>query len=306
MKVKQLLVFLFVCHITFISCEKEKPNQKESNSWDVFTTQNGLFSNLVNCLIEDSSGTIWAGTNRGLCMLKDSVWKLVSSYNLNCRSLSLGGDGVIVGTDFGIGTIKNDGLLFIQEGLNIAELEYINDNYWFTISNYFNNLFTSNGQNISLIKDGPFGDIYQLNSGVVLISSPGLGIYIFNQNAEYLNTTVTSADGLSSDWCNVIYQNSLDEIWIGTNSEKGLCEILNDTIICYDFPYIKSIDEDKEGNLWLGSELFGVYKWETNGNRINYTMLDGLPSNRITDLLVAQDGSVWVSTEDAGVARYQP
>jgi len=55
--------------------------------------------------------------------------------------------------------------------------------------------------------------------------------------------------------------------------------------------------------LWAGTES-GLVRWNLGpGSYIRFGTEDGLPSVRVNDLLVDEDGSLWVAT-DAGVTRY--
>lgn len=65
-----------------------------------------------------------------------------------------------------------------------------------------------------------------------------------------------------------------------------------------DFPQseICGIDFDKKGNLWVGFSLGGVAKFNGIDWKL-YTYEDGLGGyERINDILVAQDGTIWVAT----------
>jgi ligand-binding sensor domain-containing protein len=66
---------------------------------------------------------------------------------------------------------------------------------------------------------------------------------------------------------------------------------------------ITAIAVGPRDELWVGTELRGVFHRDARGWE-NLTILDGLPSNRISALLVDRLGAVWIGTDDAGLARY--
>jgi ligand-binding sensor domain-containing protein len=60
--------------------------------------------------------------------------------------------------------------------------------------------------------------------------------------------------------------------------------------------------QDKEGNLWFGTTVNGLYKYD--GKSFNqFTVKDGLDCNTISCLLQDKEGKIWVGT-DAGLCLY--
>jgi signal transduction histidine kinase/DNA-binding response OmpR family regulator len=59
--------------------------------------------------------------------------------------------------------------------------------------------------------------------------------------------------------------------------------------------YVDYIHNDTQGNLWLASRYYGIFK--TDGDHWdNYTVEDGLPSNNILSIMLENDSSVWANT----------
>jgi signal transduction histidine kinase/ligand-binding sensor domain-containing protein len=65
---------------------------------------------------------------------------------------------------------------------------------------------------------------------------------------------------------------------------------------------IRSLNEDTQGNLWVGSLGSGAVRIAPDGQAKQYSTKTGLPSNTIFCLAPAKDGSVWGCTEK-GLAR---
>ncbi len=66
---------------------------------------------------------------------------------------------------------------------------------------------------------------------------------------------------------------------------------------------IFSLNEDNDGNLWIGTVDAGA--WKFDGKTLtNYTTKDGLPSNRICNIYKDNTGPLWFSTVADGICTY--
>jgi ligand-binding sensor domain-containing protein/signal transduction histidine kinase len=112
----------------------------------------------------------------------------------------------------------------------------------------------------------------------------------------------TVADGLPNDWVNVIFRSAEGRTWCGTR-RAGLGEI----VFAADAEprvrtalwlpelteNVRSISQDRDGALWIGSESSGAIKLPRNGFT-SYSMADGLRSNRIGFIFEDRNGDVAV------------
>jgi len=64
-----------------------------------------------------------------------------------------------------------------------------------------------------------------------------------------------------------------------------------------------AINEDGEGNIWIGTVDSGVWKYD-HKNLINYTMKDDLSSNAINIIYKDKNGELWFGTDGGGVCRF--
>lgn len=128
-------------------------------------------------------------------------------------------------------------------------------------------------------------------------------------------TNFSEKDGLLNHeiWSLIIDRNGL--FWIGTNVgvsrfdgneftsiliPKAQLENAN-TIYAPD--RITGIVEDKEGNLWFGTDGFGICKYDGK-TFTNFTMEDGLCDNTINELMMDSKGNLWIGTYWGGVCKY--
>ncbi len=128
-------------------------------------------------------------------------------------------------------------------------------------------------------------------------------------------TVFTEKEGLlnSEIWSLLIDRKGL--IWIGTN--EGLCyydghhfttvEIPKAPVKEVDAVYspdrITGIAEDQEGNLWFGTDGYGICKYDGE-NFTNFTEENGLCNNTIYEIMADSRGNLWIGTFWGGVSKY--
>ncbi len=132
-------------------------------------------------------------------------------------------------------------------------------------------------------------------------------------NPESCNLSrITKEDGLADNHVECILQDSDGFIWFGTRN--GLCRYDG-----YEFKIFKlsrekssisgnwilSLEEDEQGNIWIGTHNNGLNKYHKETEKFTvYNNSYGF-GNRINNITVLQDSSVWVCT-DYGLANYLP
>lgn len=69
----------------------------------------------------------------------------------------------------------------------------------------------------------------------------------------------------------------------------------------WDDPIVTSLAEDGQGGLWVGAGS-GLYHRTGDGSVERFTTAHGLPDNRMRDIALAADGTLWLATRE-GVVR---
>lgn len=154
---------------------------------------------------------------------------------------------------------------------------------------------------------------------------PGSNEFDFSE-AVYYSTKDQIDHGLSGDEISCIYEDSKDQIWIGT-LQGGLNLYIpgingeRDQFISYqhnpDNPNsishnsIFSIHEDQNGDYWIGTFGGGLNKMifpKTSTGEVtfkHYLEIDGLANDAVYGILEDKNGKLWLST-DSGISCFNP
>ncbi len=119
-------------------------------------------------------------------------------------------------------------------------------------------------------------------------------------------------------WIETLYKDSRDQIWIRTAFEYSVYIPERDTFYHWDsygrppdenFPVILDFQEDKQGNMWLAGEQFGLgmasVKEVEKGVQQIISSEDGLPVFDVGNLGLDEKGFLWIEHEQ-GITRYTP
>jgi ligand-binding sensor domain-containing protein/AraC-like DNA-binding protein len=258
-------------------------------SFRVFNRWNstGLKNDRILYLFEDSSGTLWVGTDGGgVSRLKDGEWSILTtkqglSHN-TVRAISEDKEhNLWVGTDNGLNRIKNgkidrftmdDGL----SGLSVTALAPGKESVLW--------IGTASG-GLSRMKEGKFR------------------LIPFQKKIGGNSGAITS-----------LFEDRVGVLWIGTENglfvlqnnpsrraaleDRGRRNLLNPLP---DIP-VQALMEDRDGTLWVGTEGDGLYRWEKK-KFIPVTARQGLPDFFIYSLLNDREGNLWLGTYTAGLIR---
>jgi len=244
-------------------------------------------SEVILDLYEDSSGTIWAGTGNGLLRLRETDADVQFEYvslgeqpneELNITAIVEDSPGVLwVGTETGLFRRYADGK---------AER--------FT---------TKNG-----LPHDHTRDILRDPDGTIWIAT-GLGLCRLKSDIragdQIVSRLYTKKDGLLGESLTSIFRTSTGGLWIA--STQGLSEFSPDPLpdgghfINYTRAHglsdvgLRTIVEDHDGNLWIGTESGGVMKVIRRGFT-SYAEADGLEVARIAAIGEDHTGELFVIT----------
>lgn len=102
-----------------------------------------------------------------------------------------------------------------------------------------------------------------------------------------------------------IFEDSNGTLWAGDYSQLIKIDVAKKK---HEYIYtknaVRSITEDHNHNLWIGTEGGGLLKYNIPTNKLTrFTQADGLPSNSLLNVLVDNRGNLWGSTYN-GLTEY--
>jgi signal transduction histidine kinase/DNA-binding response OmpR family regulator/ligand-binding sensor domain-containing protein len=132
--------------------------------------------------------------------------------------------------------------------------------------------------------------------GVIRFQTTDEGSLEWNQLPEDENIIIGNAYGIGSS--------KNGRIWIGgrplwTFYEGTWTKFTGDKKL---EEYVDDIDTDAQGNLWLASRYYGIFRYDGESWE-NYTTENGLPSNNIISIFAESESEVWATTH-GGVSRF--
>lgn len=150
-------------------------------------------------------------------------------------------------------------------------------------------------------------DILEMKDGTIVASTWGNGLFSFDKNFNPVKSSIAAQslkDRSGMVWC--LHQRSNGDVWRG--DQGGLIFIYhpktNTTEKIHSPVFgnstIRQITEDKNGNLWFGTQRGDVIKWDALTNKFS---LVHQYETIIPRMIVDKNGDVWVATEVNGVYR---
>ncbi|MDC7995664.1 ligand-binding sensor domain-containing protein [Altibacter sp. HG106] len=216
-----------------------------------YTTENGLSSNHTNSIYEDSNGTLWVGTNKGVDVFDGTQFKHLKVPFTDTTSVWLDAVYPVVNPNEVMSVIEdNEGAIWL--GTNGAGV-YRYDGSSFTQHLAKVGMVYDDGKhhNIVLTMDKDSAGTLWFSS----LSHGGVSSYDGERFTHYVSA-------LSDDFIRVVYVDSKDIVWVGThgNHKGGLDRIDASGITSFwkkedGFRHnnVSQIFEDSKGRLWMAS-----------------------------------------------------
>lgn len=242
-----------------------------------YTVVDGLSSNAVYSITQDSKGRMWFGTIDGLHSFDGSVIK-------EWRDLELKSLGSI------ITCIEEDNQCRLWIGSNSGLALYD-----MRLEKFIE--LPVNPMSGIRIKS-PVNKIAFGKNGKAWIATSGQGIFVYDMDNEMLSQYPATAK-ISDDNVNDVFVDAAGQVFGATRIGLMLFDVTQDRFVPIDTDLGKKINasciyEDRNSNLWVGTKNDGLYKYDPNSNCLIQMLrnVDGTHFFTIREIVEWQPGQL--------------
>lgn len=165
---------------------------------------------------------------------------------------------------------------------------------------------------------GMIRDIFRDSKDFLWIGNGGNGLMRYDtQHIMHYRSTPADSTTLSNDFIFKIFEDSKENVWIGTvyGLNKYLKEsdafkrylMFNKKEVLPHKRFIQDIFEDKSGRLWIASGC-GLYEYSYPADSMIYHPIDRLPENQnqISSIVQDEEGNLWLGCVAPMIIKYNP
>lgn len=293
---KKPIIFLFL----FVFITIEAISQSQKINFKSYTINDGLSQNAVMCLLQDHFGFIWIGTEDGLNKFDGN--EFISYRHDNTDSTSISNNQINALYE------DIDGKIWIAtaKGLNIFDRK---KEKFQKITQSSNNNDGAGDFITSICKDkrgnfwlGSLADLklYQPKKNKLTIFK---GFKGKSNELNKVNFIFEDTDGLF--WISI--GKDLRRFNPITKKTLALPSLLEDNQMLRE-SFTRVIRQDKNGNIWIGTDNNGVFLFNKKGNTLrNFRNIAGdknsLPTNIVREIQFNNENEVFIGTRD-GLSIY--
>jgi ligand-binding sensor domain-containing protein/signal transduction histidine kinase len=268
------------------------------------SVEHGLSQSSVNCILQDSGGFIWFGTDNGLNKYDGYSFTVYKSDPARAHSLSYNTVTSVVEDQQGalwVGT---------QHGLNRFDRETGRFIHYQADPENRHSLISS--EIMALLED---------RSGVLWVGT-GDGLDRFDRETDrfvHYQADPDNPDSLRDDRITAIYEDRAGVLWVGTWGGLAWWDRETERFTHYQFApkdatrlghnAVQSISEDQAGGLWIGTGGSGFYRLDRETGRFSQYFVtpgdvEGLAYNSVESVYEDQAGVLWIGTGGGGLYQF--
>lgn len=246
-------------------------NRFKNTSFTSFGLKEGLSSDIVLPILQDSRGVLWIGTNKGLNELRETGPKIYT------KKQGLPDDLVLTVAEDRRNRIwagTRHGLVRLEHGIFVPMAQFPQEAVFCTLIDHAGDLWVGSRSGLTRFSDS-------------------------RRSVKY-----TTGNGLSSNAILSLFEDEDGTLWIGTGS--GLNRLRDDhvTVVPGELQtsVINTLFGERNGPLWIGTTGSGLFRLNRNDLQPTrkYTVKDGLVDNSVFAILGDQLGNLWL-TSNKGV-----
>ncbi|MEO7991301.1 MAG: two-component regulator propeller domain-containing protein [Chryseolinea sp.] len=280
-------------------------NRYDGYSFTVFKTiegnTNSLSTNIINDIVEDSSGALWIATWGGGLNRFDRETEKFTSYRHdqnNPHSISSDLINSIV--------IDHEGILWI--GTDDGGLDRFDEKKKM-FSHHHHDQDNANSLSQNSIKD-----VFEDHDHNLWIATAEQGLNLYNRGTDtftHYQHDEKNQKSIGSNDTQIIFEDSKHHLWVGTRggglnvfirSKGEFQKIKTDPQSHYPpLDVILAINEDDKGNIWIGTEHNGMFIYDIYANQFYHFEQDNvdpasLSNNSVWTIYKDTKGNMWVGT----------
>lgn len=291
----------------------------DGRAWRSYTTADGLAGNMVAALILDRSGSRWIATDGGVSRYDGESWTAYGDVGLatyGAQAVIEDASGSIWAGTSGAGVARWDRSAWtsltvastsggLASDVVAAVLEDSSGAMWFGTS-LGASRFDGASWRTFTTTDGLVGNnvgalARDSSGGVWIGTTAGLSRY---EGAGW--SSYTTANGLPANRVRALLVDRAGRLWCGTTA--GVAMFSAGTWTRYSTAdglagqNVYAILEDHAGAMWFGTTT-GLSRFDGATWR-NYTSTDGLAEDWVLSMAETPDSVLWIGTANSGVSRF--
>jgi len=267
----------------------------------------------IRALLVGRDGRLWIGTYKGLAVYSEGGFRALQAADrdahptLDVNALAETADGsILAATNDGVFRVAGNTVVAVPNSPEPAfSLFSGTDGLWIGDTGAVMHLNGTHAERLPLPETAASAAVAHLVKAQGRIwagTTQGLYSRMDGAGIEEGWARFDENATLAGSPIGAILRDHDDNLWISTNS--GFARLRNAHLAEWidagnprAFASVISAFEDREGNLWLGSQLEGLARF-WNGWTHRYSVSNGLNDRTVWSLSHAADGTIWVGSSD--------